>query len=43
MDSIVKQLKQFKADAIYEKKKALQCAERKRVDIIEYYLLYKYF
>ncbi len=30
MDSIVKQLKQFKADAIYEKKKALQCTERKR-------------
>ena len=30
MDSIVKQLKQFKADAIYEKKKHYNAAERKR-------------
>lgn len=42
MDSIVKQLKQFKADAIYEKKKHYN-ALKENVDIIEYYLLYKYF
>ena len=29
MDNIVKQLKQFKTDAIYEKKKALQCSRKK--------------
>ena len=30
MDNIVKQLKQFKTDAIYEKKKHYNAAERKR-------------
>ena len=29
MDNIVKQLKQFKTDAIYEKKKHYNAAERK--------------
>ena len=30
MDNLVKQLKQFKTDAIYEKKKHYNAAERKR-------------
>ena len=30
MDNVVKQLKQFKTDAIYEKKKHYNAAERKR-------------
>ena len=42
MDNIVKQLKQFKTDAIYEKKKHYNAAEE-NVDIIKYYPLHKYF
>lgn len=30
MENVIKQLKQFKADAIYEKKKHYNAAERKR-------------
>ena len=45
MNSIVKQLKQFKADAIYEKKKHYNAAERKRryYRILSFTPLYNFF
>lgn len=42
MDNIVKQLKQFKTDAIYEKKNTTMLL-KENVDIIKYYPLHKYF
>lgn len=42
MDNLVKQLKQFKTDAIYEKK-SITMLLKENVDIIKYYLLHRYF